>query len=320
VPPPRHPTANSEIRNGPINQSAPNHWDRQYATGLSADHFTGVGAWEYDLRRHRLAWTDGVYDIFGLPQGISLERAAIVEMYHDDSRAQMEALRAHLLQNGGAFTLDAQIWTAEGTPRWMRLNAGVVMEAGQPIRLFGTKQDISHEREALARLRERAEYDVVTGLPNRGAFEARWYALAQGGAPDVTALGLVDLDHFKQINDQWGHEAGDECLRVTAERLRRSLSALAFLARYGGDEFVLLWRGRIDRTFLEWRFSRAEMAMSQPVLWEKELIPVTVSIGIALRQPELAPRDLFRRADRALYRAKAAGRSTTVIEGPPTSV
>jgi diguanylate cyclase (GGDEF)-like protein/PAS domain S-box-containing protein len=287
---------------------------------LSADHFTGVGGWEYDLRQHRLTWTDGVYDIFGLPQGMALDRAAIVEMYHDDSRVQMEALRAHLLQHGGAFTLDAQIWTANGARRWMRLNASVATENGEPVRLFGTKQDISHERETLVRLRERAEYDVVTGLPNRAAFEAQWDALAHGGAPEVTAIGLVDLDRFKQINDRWGHDAGDECLRVTADRLRRSFASLAFIARYGGDEFALLWRGRIDLTFLEWWFSRAEIAISQPILWEGELIPVTVSIGLAPRQPEIAPRDLFRLADRALYRAKAAGRSATFIEGALTPV
>jgi diguanylate cyclase (GGDEF)-like protein len=232
----------------------------------------------------------------------------------------MEALRAHLLQHGGAFTLDAQIWTAKGARRWMRLNASVATENGEPVRLFGTKQDISHERETLVRLRERAEYDVVTGLPNRAAFEAQWDALAHGGAPEVTAIGLVDLDRFKQINDRWGHDAGDECLRVTADRLRRSFASLAFIARYGGDEFALLWRGRIDLTFLEWWFSRAEIAISQPILWEGELIPVTVSIGLAPRQPEIAPRDLFRLADRALYRAKAAGRSATFIEGALTPV
>ncbi|HTI02323.1 MAG TPA: sensor domain-containing diguanylate cyclase [Acidisoma sp.] len=277
-------------------------------------HFVGVGAWEYDLRGDRLSWTGGVYDLFGLPHGAPLERAAIVDMYHDESRDKMEALRAHVLRHGGAFTMEARIWTAGGTQRWMRLNAGVAIENGQPVRLFGTKQDISHEREALARLRERAEYDALTGLPNRGAFEAQWHDVIHGRAPEVTALGLVDLDHFKQINDNWGHEAGDECLRVMADRLRRSFSGLAFLARYGGDEFALLWRGRIDRTFLDWRFRRAELALSQPIPWEGHLIPITASIGLALRTPEMLPRDLFRRADQALYRAKAAGRCATVIE------
>lgn len=285
---------------------------------MAAAHFSGVGAWEYDLRQDRLNWTAGVYELFGLPPGVKLDRSAIVDMYHDDSRNKMEALRAHLLRHGGAFTLDAQIWTSSGTPRWMRLNAGVMVENGLPIRLFGSKQDISHEREALARLRERAEYDALTCLPNRGAFEAQWHALTQGRAEHVTAMGLIDLDHFKKINDSWGHDAGDECLRVTADRLRRCFSGLAFLARYGGDEFALLWRGRIDRTFLDWRFRRAELALSQPVSWEGHFIPITVSIGVALRAPEMLPRDLFRRADQALYRAKASGRSMAVIEGAVT--
>lgn len=278
-------------------------------------HFAGIGAWEYDLRGDRLTWTGGVYDIFDLPHGAAIDRRSIVEMYHEESRRKMEALRAHLLRHGGAFTLEAQIWTARGSLRWMRLNAGVTVENGRPIRLFGSKQDISHEREALARLRERAEYDALTCLPNRGVFEGQWQALLQGRADDITALGLIDLDHFKAINDTWGHDAGDECLRVTADRLRRCVSGLAFLARYGGDEFVLLWRGRIDRTFLDWRFRLAELALSQPIPWEGRLIPISVSIGLALRTLNSSPQDLFRRADQALYRAKAINRSATVIEG-----
>lgn len=291
-----------------------NRWTLDDATPPAA-HFSGIGAWEYDLRQDRLSWTAGVYDIFGLPRGAPLNRAAIVDMYHDDSRDKMEALRAHLLQHGGAFTMEAQIWAATGVLRWIRLNAGVAVEGGRSVRLFGSIQDISHERETLAQLRERAEYDALTGLPNRGAFEVRWLALTQGQAEDVTAVGLIDVDHFKRINDQWGHDAGDECLRVTADRLRRCFSGLAFFARYGGDEFALLWRGRIDRTFLDWRFQRAQLALSEPIPWDGHLIPITISIGLALRTPEMLPRDLFRRADQALYRAKAAGRSATVIEG-----
>jgi diguanylate cyclase (GGDEF)-like protein len=291
-----------------------NCWAPQNTT-LPDVHFTGVGAWEYDLREDRLTWTGGVYELFGLPHGVPLDRSAIVDMYHDESRDKMEALRAHLLSNGGAFTMEARIWTSSGAMRWMRLNAGVTVENGRPIRLFGSKQDISHEREALARLRERAEYDALTCLPNRGVFEAQWHALVQGRAEEVTAVGLIDLDHFKAINDSWGHDAGDECLRVTADRLRRCFSGLAFLARYGGDEFALLWRGRIDRTFLDWRFRRAELALSQPISWEGRLIPIAVSIGLALRSPDMRPRDLFRQADQALYRAKAVPRSATVIEG-----
>lgn len=289
------------------------------APGLPLEHFIGIGAWEYDLRHHRLTWTAGLYELFGLTPGLPLDRNVIAQMYDAESRERMEALRAHVIRHGGAFTMEARIWTARGVQRWIRLTAGVAIENGMAVRLFGTKQDISHERAALERLRERAEYDSLTGLPNRGAFEARWREVAQGHAPEVTALGLIDLDHFKKINDNWGHEAGDECLRVTADRLKQSFSGLGFLARYGGDEFALLWRGRIDRTFLDWRFGRAKSALSQPIPWEGRFISVSVSIGLALRPANDASGDLFRRADQALYRAKAAGRAATVIEGavPP---
>ncbi len=275
---------------------------------VASEHVRGIGAWEYDLRTQELTWTEGVYTLFGLPPGIRLDRAGIVEMYHEESRIQMEALRAHLLQCGGAFTLDARIWTADGVSRWMRLNAGLSLRDGEPVRLFGTKQDITEERAALARLRERAEFDAVTLLPNRASFESRWQGLERGEAPECTAFGLIDLDRFKQVNDRWGHAAGDECLRVVADRLRRALRRFAFLARYGRDEFAFLWCGPSDPAFLRAHLRRVGAQLAEPVGWNGGLIPITVSIGLALRAPGGSARDLFRRADEALYRAKSGDR------------
>lgn len=278
------------------------------ASPVPGKHHSGVGAWEYDLRYHRLSWTEGVYALFGLPSGIPVERENIADMYEAESRRQMEALRAHLLRHGGAFTLDALICAADGQSRWMRLNAALALEEGEPVRLFGTKQDITEERANLARLRERAEFDAVTALANRASFEHRWQRLERGGAPECSAFGLIDLDRFKEVNDRWGHAAGDECLRVLAARLRRAFRGLAFLARYGGDEFAFLWHGPPDPAFLRTHLRRVEMHLAQPVAWNDGLIPVTVSIGLALREAGGSARDLFRRADEALYRAKSGER------------
>jgi two-component system, LuxR family, sensor kinase FixL len=112
-----------------------------------------IGVWEFDLETETLTWTDGVYDLFELPRGAPIERTKIVEFYEEESRRQMERLRADAIRDGGSFTLDIRIRTAKGNDRWLRLTADVEQEAGRSIRIFGTKQDITEEKRAQQKVR-----------------------------------------------------------------------------------------------------------------------------------------------------------------------
>ena len=105
-----------------------------------------IGVWECELPSEQLAWTDAVYDLFELPHGAPLHRDAIVAMYEPDSRALLEQTRSDAIRRGTGFTLDAQIRTGRGNPRWIRITADIELEDGQAARIFGTKQDISGER------------------------------------------------------------------------------------------------------------------------------------------------------------------------------
>jgi len=208
-----------------------------------------IGMWECDLATETLCWTDGVYDLFGLPRGITVDRSVTVGLYEVDSRRDMERLRAEAIRSGGSFTLDAQIRTIDGEPRWMRLSAEVDYEDGRPVRLFGVKQDITEERRAWDRLRRLAERDPLTGLANRGTFEAM-FRERPGSHDDeapIAALLLIDIDHFKWVNDRFGHAAGDECLRQIATRIARLFSDAALVARIGGDEFAVLLRAPLAK-------------------------------------------------------------------------
>ena len=112
-----------------------------------------IGVWEFDLVTEVLTWTDGVYDLFELPRGAPVERSKIVELYDEESRRQMERLRADAIREGGSFTLDIRIRTARGRDRWLRLTADVEQEGGRSIRIFGTKQDITEEKRAQEKVR-----------------------------------------------------------------------------------------------------------------------------------------------------------------------
>ena len=164
-----------------------------------------------------------------------------------------------------------------------------------------------------AELRRQALHDVVTGLPNRALLDDRLrqsLAVARRAGLRVGVL-FVDLDHFKVINDSLGHQAGDRALQVVAERLESSVRTSDTVARFGGDEFVIV-ASAIERA--EDAVHIAETVLRQlasPLAIGDQPVYVRASIGICVASPadEADPQVLIRAADAALYRAKARGRS-----------
>jgi PAS domain-containing protein len=103
----------------------------------------GIGLWECDLRDNALTWTAGIFDIFGLPRGVSVARDDVVALYEEHSRAAMERLRAYAVKHRRGFTLDTQIVPPNGPRRWMRLIAAPICIGPRVVRLHGIKQDVS---------------------------------------------------------------------------------------------------------------------------------------------------------------------------------
>ncbi len=165
-------------------------------------------------------------------------------------------------------------------------------------------------------MRRMATHDALTGLPNRrqledGGAEIVEQARADG---DAVALLLCDLDRFKRINDTHGHAVGDEVLRAIAQRLADLTRPQDLLARFGGEEFVILLPGTDEVTgaAIAQRIRRGISA--QPVQTSAGEMSATISIGLASSAPAAVPMsDLLREADRALYEAKAQGRDRVVV-------
>lgn len=286
-----------------------------------AASLASIGAWECDLETEQLAWTDGAYDLFGLPRGSTLHRPSIVDLYRDASRAEMERSRATLIRTGKSFVIDAQIIAADGVGRWMRLSAGVAYGNGRPVRIYGAKQDVTQEKQMWEGLQHLAYSDPLTGLANRRAFEAQLSELRRRPA-DGRAFGLlalVDLDLFKPVNDRFGHAAGDACLRQMARRLEMMLGDAQAIARIGGDEFALLICSGDGRTHLLHRLRQTLAALALPVAWNGHQIDIGASIGATTLPPGISidPERSFAEADSALYVAKAAGRNRLHVFGDP---
>ena len=172
--------------------------------------------------------------------------------------------------------------------------------------------EITDEAVSQLDLRRRAEIDSLTGAFNRRAGEAMLEALferAQQGRLPLSAL-FLDIDHFKRINDEYGHPVGDECLRLVAECLRRQLRGEDVVSRYGGEEFLVLLPGQSQDQARKIAERIREASAALRVKHESGLVKFTVSIGVAARKgDEGAAAELIERADRAMYQAKRNGRN-----------
>lgn len=265
-----------------------------------------IGVWECSLPDETLTWTDGVYDLFDLPRGSFVDRALTLNLYSEESLRTLHVVRSRAIAERSGFQFDAEIITAKGRRRWMRLTATVECEGDTPVRLFGMKQDITEEKLLSDRTRYLAEFDVMTGLANRGVFQARLATFDDGIAG---TLLLVDLDGFKRINDTFGHALGDACLRDTSENLKTACLGAELVARIGGDEFAVVLGPDVDEAGCADLAARIVAGLQRPIRKGGEMLMLGGSVGIA-RADGCSASELFTRADTALYAAKAAGRNT----------
>lgn len=201
-----------------------------------------------------------------------------------------------------------------GGTRWIRnLGKTVAHDArGIPMRMLGISMDVTHQHEHQEQLNRLAHHDSLTGLPNR-VLLARCLSQAMEQAKMLgTVLGVayLDLDSFKPINDQHGHEAGDRLLVLAANRLTRALRATDCVARLGGDEFVILLPGLHSHTDCEKTLHHLMESLATPYTLGQETVTVTASMGYTLYPQDDADADtLLRHADQAMYHAKQAGRN-----------
>lgn len=292
-----------------------------------------VGVWEYDLETGALTWDATVNEIFGLPADETVRSFADwrTRLHPDDVARAISEFDA-AIKNTGSYLSEYRV-VVNGRIRNIRAIGTVYHDPGSTPKIVGVNWDVSADvalnedlrratTQAEARNREleaakasieyNALHDSLTGLPNRRFLDQMLKQQAglcrqRGGS---VSLLHIDLDRFKQINDTLGHAAGDAMLVHAAEVLKTKVREDDFVARIGGDEFVVLCTSRGRARDLSKLAERITATMREPVTYQGHECRFGVSVGIATESgATIDPQRLLINADIALYRAKSRGRN-----------
>lgn len=287
---------------------------------------SGIGVWEHDLATERLVWDDRVNEIYGKPlDGKPRGYDDWASTIHPDDleRALQDFDAAAATQT--LYSSQYRLVLPDGAIRHVRARANFLQDKSGATKLIGAEWDVTsdvllnenlvRERQlsesknaelelAKARVEHVALHDSLTGLPNRRYLDEM---LAAGSSDGRMALLHLDLDRFKHINDTLGHAAGDAMLMHASKVIKANAGMSDFVARIGGDEFVVVSHGRSDDE-LATLAERIIEEIRQPVDYHGHQCWFGVSIGIAANS-DVEAKQLLVNADLALYRAKSRGRN-----------
>ncbi|WP_137131239.1 EAL domain-containing protein [Rhizobium sp. FY34] len=295
---------------------------------------SGVGVFEADLISGAVDWDDRMHEIYGVPQDEAIRVGETWENFlHPDDKLVVLQNVAGNTQHNQCFSDQYRIVLRDGRERVVRSCSMTFTDTDGHLKLVGANWDITEDvalqrelerakslaearnadlESARSRIEHNALHDYLTTLPNRRYLDEKLAQLAETCTQSGEALGVLhlDLDRFKQINDTLGHNAGDAVLRHAAKVLRDIVRSDDFVARIGGDEFVLLSRFNGNPRKLAQLADRIIKQLRQPVICEGRDCRFGASIGIAWAAgQQIDAKQVLLNADIALYRAKNNGRN-----------
>jgi diguanylate cyclase (GGDEF)-like protein/PAS domain S-box-containing protein len=287
-----------------------------------AQRLARIGSWEWDLLTGEVAWSEELQRLTGIDAVHDREAFdRYLALVAEEDRGEAAQLFSITAAEDPPVVVRHRLVRRDGTPRWVQghMTAAGWDELGRPVRVLGTMQDITEQKTSEDLLAHQALHDSLTGLVNRGVLLDRLSRVLADARPDSSLVAVVflDVDRFKWVNDSRSHAAGDRLLVSLARSLERALRPTDTLARFGGDEFVVLCERVQDEEDVLHIAQRLAAAAEQPVVRDGEVDPdlagvhVTVSMGVATALPgvQVDAELLVRDADIAMYRAKERGRA-----------
>jgi len=282
----------------------------------------GLGVWDYDSMLDERSWSGRLREMFGFPPNTPASLNLAGQCVSADERAdflrKLDEIRAGNVER---FNASFRINRADdGRERWVAFNAWRTHRADTGSqRIIMTVRDVTEEKTAEERIRWSASHDPLTRLANRTLFQQKLDAAIRSARATGKAVGvlLLDLDHFKQINDSLGHDVGDALLKMFADRLRSVIRSQDTVARLGGDEFAIVvpsLHGSDDLL----RLSRSiQERMRAPFIHGGRVLDCRVSSGASMFPDHGGTaKEVLKNADLALYAAKGAGRAMVTMYEP----
>ncbi|EDZ61302.1 diguanylate cyclase/phosphodiesterase with PAS/PAC sensor(s) [Sulfurimonas gotlandica GD1] len=272
-----------------------------------AQSIARVGSWSIDLKTNTLSWSNECYNIFGIEHGTQMNYELFVEMIHKDDKenallAWDEALK------GAKFEIEHRVIVGSET-KWVREKAKFVIdEDGTIVSGIGTVQDITERKQYENKLERLANFDTLTGFANRTFLFSYLQKVVHRCKRNnkIAALLVLDMDHFKDINDSYGHDIGDELLALIAKRLSTRIRGGDFIARLDGDKFAIILED-INNSDDAAMFAKEIMEEVEKPFYLSNTSEVhicsTAGIVIAPENAETAE-ELIQFADTALYKGK----------------
>ncbi len=291
--------------------------EQQYALVSEA---TGDVIWEWRAQTDSVAWTGQLRKLFGVTTDrFEAKSAWWHARVHPLDRERVERRLEETLASGDRHWTEKYRFRHEDESYHWFLDRGVLTRdlEGRALRFIGCMSDITAQHEAEERIWHLASRDELTGLPNRKVFHARLNALSEASAePQRSALLLIDIDHFKDVNDSLGHPAGDVLLKSVSERLQERIGTGGTVFRLGGDEFGVLLPD-FDRDGASGMATELLATLADPVVVVDQMVTTRATIGVVLF-PEHGTdtATLLQNADLALYEGKNRGRNQTVCFEP----
>ena len=281
-----------------------------------------MGSYTWDLTTGAVVWSDEMRRILGFGADEDVRPATgFASRVHPEDRDRVIAAWRAARETPHPTSIRYRIVRSGGATRWVEGRVRPILDrAGAVVRAVGTLQDITDQKEIEESLAFQATHDALTLLPNRVLlFDRLTQALARRARHSSgLAVIFLDIDGLKEVNDRLGHVAADEVLVAVAHRWRAVLRPEDTLARFGGDEFVMLCEDLPDAAAVAAVAARMAGALVAPISIEDQDVTVTVSTGIAFAPGGSSGEtldSLLREADAAMYRAKHRGRNGVEIVG-----